>query len=54
MHPQLLSGMGRAGKGNNILAIEMVEQIARATADQADCAHRHQSAIDNHFNHRLS
>lgn len=37
MPPQLLSGTGRAGKGDNVLAIEMVEQIARAAADQADC-----------------
>ena len=53
MHPQLLSGTGRAGKGDHVLAIEMVEQIARAAADQADCPLRHQPAINNHFDHRL-
>ena len=53
MRPQLLAGGGRAGKGHHVLAIEVVEQIARAAANQADGALRHQAAVDNRFHHCL-
>ena len=53
MHAQLLSGMRRAGKGHYVLAIQIIQQIARAAADQAYCAVRHQPAVDNGFDHRL-
>ncbi len=51
---QTLPGAGRSGKRHHVLAVELVQQIARATADQADGAVGHQSALDDRFHHRLS
>ncbi len=54
VYTQALPGAGRAGKRHHVLAVELVQQIACATADQADGAVRHQSAFDDRFHHRLS
>ena len=53
MYAQHLAGDRGAGKGHHVLAVELVEQIPRAAADQADGAVRHQAAVDNRFHHRL-
>ncbi len=54
VHAKALAGAGRAGKRHHVLAVELAQQIARAAADQADGAVRHQPAFDNRFHHRLS
>ncbi len=53
VNTQGLAGAGGAGKRHHILAVEMVQQIARAAADQADGAVRHQTALHDRFHHRL-
>ncbi|MNS79640.1 hypothetical protein D3C72_1133000 [compost metagenome] len=50
---QHLAGGGGAGKGHHVLTVEMIEQVARTAADQADRTLRHQTAIDDGFHHRL-
>ena len=53
VYAQLLAGMGGAGKGHHILAIQVIEQIARAAANQADGPVRYQPAVDDRFDHGL-
>ena len=53
VHAQALPGAGGAGKGDHVLAVELVEQIPRTAADQADGTVRHQPAVDDRFHHRL-
>ncbi len=53
VHAQALPGAGGARKGDHVLAVELVEQIPRAAADQADGAVRHQPAVDDGLHHRL-
>ena len=54
MHAQLLPGMSRTGKGHHILAVEVIEQVARAATDKANCTVRYQATVDNRFHHCLS
>ena len=44
---QHLAGLRGAGEGDDILAIEMIEQVARASADELECAFGQDAGFDD-------
>ena len=50
---QLERGVGRAGEGDDVLAVEPVEQVAGRADHELQAALRQQARLDHHPHHRL-